>query len=213
LELRDGSQGRCTRRTPPSATLSWNPGFVMSRCLKRHHTVSEPEVFRGGGGRNRTHRTGIARPTRVEDEGGHQTPFTSDVIFADGIHTGPHTGLLFGLADTRCRPGRTERARRGLAVPPVQCREPARRGGHREEAVAAPGARCARCRRCPQGTRRVANATTSRISRTTPGNPASFRVSRRGTRRSAGRRTRARRRYARTAPTRCARSARRAHAR
>ena len=31
----------------------------------------------GGGGRNRTHRTGIARPTRVEDEGGHQTPFTS----------------------------------------------------------------------------------------------------------------------------------------
>src|SRR5215471_17820173 len=31
----------------------------------------------GGGGRNRTHRTGFARPTRFEDEGGHQTPFTS----------------------------------------------------------------------------------------------------------------------------------------
>ena len=31
----------------------------------------------GGGGRNRTHRTGITRPTRFEDEGGHQTPFTS----------------------------------------------------------------------------------------------------------------------------------------
>ena len=30
-----------------------------------------------GGGRNRTHRTGITRPTRFEDEGGHQTPFTS----------------------------------------------------------------------------------------------------------------------------------------
>ena len=36
-----------------------------------------------GGGRNRTHRTGIARPTRVEDEGGHQTPFTSGLIMAD----------------------------------------------------------------------------------------------------------------------------------
>src|SRR5690349_379527 len=30
-----------------------------------------------GGGRNRTHRTGSARPTRFEDEEGHQTPFTS----------------------------------------------------------------------------------------------------------------------------------------
>ena len=31
----------------------------------------------GGGGRNRTHRTGSTRPTRFEDEGGHQTPYTS----------------------------------------------------------------------------------------------------------------------------------------
>ena len=34
-------------------------------------------VLVGGGGRNRTHRTGSTRPTRFEDEGGHQTPFTS----------------------------------------------------------------------------------------------------------------------------------------
>jgi hypothetical protein len=27
-----------------------------------------------GGGRNRTHRTGITRPTRFEDEGAHQAP-------------------------------------------------------------------------------------------------------------------------------------------
>jgi hypothetical protein len=31
----------------------------------------------GGGGRNRTHPTRITRRTRFEDEGGHQTPFTS----------------------------------------------------------------------------------------------------------------------------------------
>jgi hypothetical protein len=30
--------------------------------------------FASGGGRNRTHRTGITRPTRFEDEGAHQAP-------------------------------------------------------------------------------------------------------------------------------------------
>src|SRR5512132_1269664 len=42
----------------------------------------------GGGGRNRTHRTGIARPTRFEDEGGHQTPFTSGVGLSVSLASG-----------------------------------------------------------------------------------------------------------------------------
>ena len=44
----------------------------------------------GGGGRNRTHRTGFARPTRVEDEGGHQTSFTSAGILS-GIQSSEHS--------------------------------------------------------------------------------------------------------------------------
>jgi hypothetical protein len=42
----------------------------------------------GGGGRNRTHRTGIARPTRFEDEGGHQTPFTSGAGLSVSLPSG-----------------------------------------------------------------------------------------------------------------------------
>jgi hypothetical protein len=42
----------------------------------------------GGGGRNRTHRTGITRPTRFEDEGGHQTPFTSGVGLSVSLASG-----------------------------------------------------------------------------------------------------------------------------
>src|SRR5215217_7062866 len=49
-----------------------------------------------GGGRNRTHRTGITRPTRFEDEGGHQTPFTSDA---------GSTSFLVALAASRGYPG------------------------------------------------------------------------------------------------------------
>jgi hypothetical protein len=52
----------------------------------------------GGGGRNRTHRTGVARPTRVEDEEGHQTLFTSAEIIADV-------------------------PARWVVVPPIQCRD------------------------------------------------------------------------------------------
>ena len=51
----------------------------------------------GGGGRNRTHRTGFARPTRFEDEGGHQTPFTSGRILA-GRRPGGQVGGAIGHA-------------------------------------------------------------------------------------------------------------------
>jgi hypothetical protein len=53
---------------------------------------------RGGGGRNRTHRTGIARPTRVEDEGGHQTPFTSGTDATGHGHEQPFGNIAVARA-------------------------------------------------------------------------------------------------------------------
>ncbi len=41
--------------------------------------------YKSGGGRNRTHPTGETRHTRVEDEGGHQTPCTS-AVEASGVN-------------------------------------------------------------------------------------------------------------------------------
>jgi len=55
----------------------------------------------GGGGRNRTHRTGSTRPTRFEDEGGHQTPFTSGVSLASGGSIAPGDPTAYDAADLR----------------------------------------------------------------------------------------------------------------
>ncbi len=55
----------------------------------------------GGGGRNRTHRTGSTRPTRFEDEGGHQTPFTSTVSLASRAPIAPEGRTAYDAAVLR----------------------------------------------------------------------------------------------------------------
>ena len=67
----------------------------------------------GGGGRNRTHRTGSTRPTRFEDEGGHQTPFTSTAlpVWHPGRPIAPRGRAAYDAADLRA-----VRDRRGIPM-------------------------------------------------------------------------------------------------
>ena len=67
----DGAQ----RREQPSE----RPRSTRTRSLRRDPSERARPYGRSGGGRNRTHRTRITRPTRFEDEGSHQAPFTSGV--------------------------------------------------------------------------------------------------------------------------------------
>ena len=92
------SCGPCSRPATPCSSTSCSlhgtgldvghdPAALHDRVLvlravavpaqARADRLLAPIVFGRGGGRNRTHRTGSTRPTRFEDEGGHQTPFTS----------------------------------------------------------------------------------------------------------------------------------------
>jgi len=77
---------------------------------------SEAEVGRGGGGRNRTHRAGSTHPTRFEDEGGHQTSFTSGV------------GLPPGSVRRPGSPGRLLRVSRPPTIPAISAPATNRRG-------------------------------------------------------------------------------------
>src|SRR5256884_7438286 len=104
--------------------------------------------FRGGG-RNRTHRTGITRPTRFEDEGGHQTPFTSGrgstslaTIGAAPVDQEICCEEAARLADSRGDRNRgSPQGPRGLTAGPSPARLPAARAS-----VSCPGSARARSR-------------------------------------------------------------------
>ena len=78
-------------------------------------SASDVQPLRGGG-RNRTHRTGIARPTRVEDEGGHQTPFTSAVSLSSGGPIAPSGPTAYDAADLRAAATEGESTMKKLLV-------------------------------------------------------------------------------------------------
>ena len=88
-------------------------GTARPRLLYFRTNEERYRWWRGGGGRNRTHRTGFARPTRVEDEGGHQTSFTSARILS-GIKSSEHS--------------QAERDHHEEVATPHRCAGPRRRG-------------------------------------------------------------------------------------
>ena len=124
---------------------------VFHGCCAPHRVAGtlRPRALRrwlGGGGRNRTHRTGFARPTRFEDEGGHQTPFTSLRIL-------PHHFVSRSPLNPRVLAAKWVGARRRSRR--VECgRHPLAERDHREEVPVGARRVGARCRGRVQGARR-----------------------------------------------------------